>query len=356
LGQIAAVGLTAEQSRNARQQLARWTRIRLLDRRPQLQTMTSPTKLRNLKEQLWRLSRCHSRKCITDGCERPVTGRAHLLPRTGVIAKICNRQNEVVRLWSSDFPEVGFTFERRTYREALTCYAYCKDCDDRIFKSIENGSSAADLESYKSRLLWTMRSVAHEANKKANNIHWYRTILTRPEFQGTREIAFAQTRLHDTKPSYEQVLATYRLLERELFTPTAWLTFDVSYLPRVDMCGSTMMIPWQLVRRSVPTPLRFGLLTFFPQDNHLTVLLGWPREFLSILHDAIPRRSEGSTMVPAVLSDLIMLYSEDWAMSPALYETIKPHEQQIREAKKALLRVYRPTEVEPPPNIFEWMY
>ncbi|HEY6802778.1 MAG TPA: hypothetical protein VI306_04280 [Pyrinomonadaceae bacterium] len=298
-------------------------------------------KLNHIAEQLWLESRRHVRECISPGCTNRATIRSHIIQRNGVITEICDKRNEVVRLWTSGYGnnENSWCFERTRSNEALSFVGYCTECDNNLFRSIERNSTFDTRDS--ALLLWTMRALAHEAMKKVNNVYWYESILDDYRFQGTIAADFAFKKLQDSRPASVLLKNLYERVSCEHASPSGLLEFSVKEIERIDLCCSTFVFPAQILLKDHNIIPRFVLFTTFPRGTKSITIEGWPTVHGNLPVSFIPNRVDLS-MTRKTVSDYILLYSEDIALSSKLFLELKPHVSDILDVKDRLL--YTPAE------------
>lgn len=271
---------------------------------------------------------------------------SHILQKNGILSSI-SKDNHLWEHVLNQFKEPHFQFKRTGINEIFSFNCFCQKHDSELFKSIETEN--IDFKSYKSCLLFTLRTIYNEKFRKEVNIKIYETILV-SELYKNKNLEFIKLTLEQEKLGWNDLLQNENDIWKDLNENSQSFVFEVREIEKIELCLSAFFnyettIEMNLYRHQYGKDMdRISdiFINLFPYKNKSVLLMGYNKiDEKSVKGYFYTYFKESEKRVQRKLTNLFLFACETWVISEKLYtQKFKGIEDAIAYASKYSIKNY----------------
>jgi hypothetical protein len=280
-------------------------------------------------------AKAKKRKCLVDGCKNFAIN-SHVLWKKGILSKIANKSH-LIEIDSTNFIfGKGFKFSQTSIDKILRFKGFCNIHDDKIFKIIENDKM--DLFDQKNQILFSIRGLFHEMQKKEINVEAIEGVLNLNILPYEEQIATLMMLVYNNKLGINDISFYTSELNKEFYNVTGKFHFKTFQLPFVPIVSSSMFsidgIYTQNTNRVIDkncenVPLNTFLFNFFPFKGKSYLIIGFHTNYLNNLAIFNKLSTLNENELLQIISDILIGKVESWACSMDFYEKFIKEDEQI---------------------------
>lgn len=272
-------------------------------------------------------------RCMLPNCSE-IAINSHIIQRSQFLEPIADKNGKLMSLETKEmFPGKLPRFLRISIRNILTFKGFCSYHDQLIFSEIER--NLFDLSKNRHLALFCYRGICLELNKKEIIVKWLNGVVNdKEDFKylskkrldqrldlqklGIRDLSYYKDLLEkdiiQNESNYEFLV--YKLVYREIVTSVC---FNIEDLLSEDP-NKIYDEEWR------NTPLKVIMLTIFPKDGELVLIIGFLKE-----HDkevkAFIEKLGGISL--DFVNKILLGWVETWACSETFYKEKIEHQRQV---------------------------
>lgn len=262
--------------------------------------------------------------------------RSHVLQKNRVIKHLKNKENKIYQpqvktLFSN---EKGLlTIKKMGINEGFVFFGFCEKCDTKLFESIEINDP--DLDSNITMSLFAYRALCFEYRKKEVEYEMIKYLFDFFKKHWPEKILYV-----DFKPLELSIQGAsyYKAeLEREIWDNEIRFNHYKLELTKQNLCFSTSLTIYD--ENNILThehdqfgytrtePLARSIVNYFPLENNSYFLASVHKEYPCYwILDQLEKLKQDQLKT---VSDFITYRTENWIMSPDLYDSIKEEVLQV---------------------------
>lgn len=274
---------------------------------------------KNLERKSW--------SCLAPGCSNAAI-QSHLLQRNGVLSTIAVddhvyefRIKGAFQLKPDDYSEV----RRRGIRVSFTQPLFCTSHDGKLFAEIE--SATIDFQSYRSKLLFSYRSVCSELRKKERLMELETRIRNSKTLAGIWDQDISDSSLFGLALGVSDMNILKEAIETDLDSGSQSFEFTTLSYPQIGLCASALFSPTTASTDVLQkAPFSSTIINLVPKDTELHVIVGHHQNYSNDWNRSYAKSWEGLSQVDLEqnITDLLVTRVESWCISPLLYKTLAP--------------------------------
>ncbi len=283
----------------------------------------------------------YSRKwpCMVPGCNE-LAINSHLMQKNGVLSTIAEKGHLIeikasdIFSWNSNDDSGFLEFKMIGLSKALSYPLYCDKHDTVMFKDIE--SHPINLKGYKEHLLFSHRAICAELRKKERNVDLYQRMLRSVKLQMLGYMNNAsdiKITLDGSIKGVEDFGIYKRLIEEELLDCKNQFVFKVFTYPLVELYSSTVFTPLDYSKGEAmsETAYKVVFIHVIPYANQTYVIVGYHKSFVNQWIESYVDSwaNLNSQTFQKKLTDLCVIWSENWGMSPKLYNSLDSYKKKL---------------------------
>jgi len=261
-------------------------------------------------------------KCIVNGCEEESIN-SHLLQQNGILDNICVERHlyelKVIPVYKWGINNFIIDFKRVGIRNALSLKLYCDKHDSSIFHDIEK--SCINYESYRSQLLFSVRTVNNEIRKKEIALDQHNRLKNARTLNFNTE--YLNQSIYGTELGIKDLIDIRTKIENELSDPKGLFIFKTLSYPILPVYGSAIFSPLDdIIDPLQEDPYSNILIHLIPLETELKIIIGyeksnsndWIRQYYKEWSELDMKELEKK------ITNLLTNHMENWGISPDLYE------------------------------------
>jgi len=247
--------------------------------------------------------------------------KSHVLQKNGILREI-SENNHLIQLHPTNPFEVSdkgpIDFKTTGVNNVYTFQGFCRDHDNNIFEPIES-EVGLEVNNIEHQALLSYRGLCQEIRRKEISIEWLEDMLN---VMPLSNVHLLLKHMQGHKHGIENLNFFKNQFEESMsrFDFTSYF-FQTVKIPRIELCISVPLnieFPDQGMR--IPYPTSF--INVFPKDDHSFIIVGYHKDFPCTWTRNFLIKARNKEKIFKLLSDLIVLRLEFWAMSPQLFKKI----------------------------------
>lgn len=265
----------------------------------------------------------NSNKCYHPDCTN-VTINSHILQRNGMLSEIA----EDSHLWEievDNYKDGLYHFKRNGLKQVMTFNGFCENHDTAIFNTIEN--EEIDFTSYKTHILFTLRTLYNELFRKEVNLKFYTCLVNKLQDRFNNE----EFHLHcmGTRLGIQDMKAIETRLWADINNNTESYKFRIKYLPKVNLVISssfnyiTSNESSQYTMKTGKNPPSLGELyiNLVPYGENTILLMGYNKSEEKMVKTWFDRFFDCTNEQTFMrITNLILFQCETWACNDTFYQ------------------------------------
>lgn len=260
---------------------------------------------------------------------------SHLLQKNGILNFI-STENHIIQIKGNDFfraeKEGIMSIKAIGINNAMSYQLFCNSHDTKVFAPIE--TEAHSLNSYKSHLLFSYRSLCAEIRKKMINVDLFERIKNSSHFKINFELLeMSQLQIKANSMGIQDLNWYKEVLELEInnsYCTTDYIfeKIDYEFIPISASAVYSPINPEEHtleVLEDAEKILNYIFINLIPQEDKLTLIIGYHKlKTDSWIEEYITSWKNLSGLdLEKKLTDLFATKIETWAISPNYWDKLK---------------------------------
>lgn len=264
--------------------------------------------------------------CLAKDCTE-ISINSHLIQQNGLLSNI-SVDGHLIEVKMTDAnkwsKKVGpINFQRVGKKQALSLDIFCATHDTNLFKEIEKEN--ADLESYKSFLLFGYRAVCAEIRKKEVNIETYNRILNSNLLIGKINTEMFGLLIIGNTKGIEDLDRLKLAFENEIDNSEDKFVYKVYNYPQTNIYASAVFSASEEEKSIEEPDLENVYIHILPLHNKSIILIGYHKDYTSdkIIEYCSSWNGLSENDLQTKLTGLFINKIENWGLSPTTFNAIK---------------------------------